>query len=117
MPCRMFISIGTASETWAPASFDRLPRHVGHPGHVDEQVVGPSPMSPLTPPLPWASRSMIRRIPTTCSFHMTGMSDMVLARRSRTPAPMFRSPSRSNEHAARHAPILKDAEPGHFSRP
>ena len=39
MPCRMFISIGKAIETCAPF-LDRLPARIGHPGHVDEQVVG-----------------------------------------------------------------------------
>ena len=39
MPCRMFISIGNASETWAPDVLDLLPGEVGHAGHVDEQVV------------------------------------------------------------------------------
>jgi hypothetical protein len=36
----MFSSIGTASDTPAPAVLHLLPAHVGHPGHVDEQVVG-----------------------------------------------------------------------------
>ena len=43
MPCRIFISIGTASETCAPASLTPLPAEVGHPGHVDEQIVGSEP--------------------------------------------------------------------------
>ena len=43
MPCRMFISIGKAIETCAPGVLDLLPAQVGHPGHVDEQVVGSDP--------------------------------------------------------------------------
>ena len=41
MPCRMFISIGTASETVAPASATFCQAMSDIAGHVDEQVVGP----------------------------------------------------------------------------
>ncbi len=41
MPWRMFISIGTASETCAPTSLTLSPGPFGHPGHVHEQVVRP----------------------------------------------------------------------------
>ena len=42
MPWRMFISIGKAIETCAPTSLTFF-QPVGHPGHVDEQVVGSEP--------------------------------------------------------------------------
>ena len=38
MPWRMFISIGKAIETCAPASFTFCHAYVRHAGHVDEQV-------------------------------------------------------------------------------
>ena len=52
MPWRMFISIGKAIETCAPTSLTALPGHVGHPGHVDEQVVRPDADVAVEPPVP-----------------------------------------------------------------
>ena len=42
-PWRMFISIGTASETCAPTSLTFCQRRVRHARHVDEEVVGADP--------------------------------------------------------------------------
>ena len=43
MPCRMFISIGNGDRDLRAGVLDPLPAQVGHPGHVDEQVVGSEP--------------------------------------------------------------------------
>ena len=63
MPCRMFISIGTASETCAPASLTFCQPRSDIPVMWMNRLSGPSPSLPLSPPWPWASRSKVGRMP------------------------------------------------------
>ena len=62
MPWRMFISIGTASETCAPRSFTFCQPKSDIPVMWMNRLSGPMPMWPL-PPTPAASLSKIGRMP------------------------------------------------------
>ena len=63
MPCRMFISIGTASETCAPTSLTFCQAMSDIPVMWTNRLSGPSPSRPLSPPRPWASKSKVGRMP------------------------------------------------------
>ena len=63
MPCRIFISIGTASETCTPTSLTFCQAMSDIPVIWTKRLSGPSPKVPLSPPLPWARRSKVGRIP------------------------------------------------------
>ena len=63
MPCRMFISIGTARETWAPTALTFSQARSDIPVMWTNRLSGPSPSVPLSPPWPWASKSKVGRMP------------------------------------------------------
>jgi hypothetical protein len=63
MPCRMTISIGTASETCAPASRVLRQAMCDMPVMCTNRLSGPMPSLPLSPPMPLASASKGSRMP------------------------------------------------------
>ena len=63
MPWRMFISIGTASETCAPTSLTLCQATSDMPVMWMNRLSGPIPMLPLRRPCPAASSSKIGRMP------------------------------------------------------
>ena len=62
MPWRMFISMGTASVTWAPTSLTFCHAASDIPVMWMNRLSGPMPMRPL-PPVPAARLSKIGRMP------------------------------------------------------
>ena len=63
MPWRMFISIGTASDTDAPTSLTFCHARSDMPVMWMNRLSEPRPSVPLSPPLPCASRSNVGRMP------------------------------------------------------
>src|SRR5882672_6813755 len=62
MPWRMFISIGKATETCTPWSLTPCQPRSDIPVMWMNRLSGPSPSVPLSPPLPWASKSRVGRM-------------------------------------------------------
>ena len=62
MPWRMFISIGTASDTCAPTSLTFCQARSDMPVMWTNRLSGPSPSVPLSPPWPLASSSKVGRM-------------------------------------------------------
>ena len=62
VPWRMFISIGKAIDTCTPLSWTACQPRFDIPVMWMNRLSEPSPSVPLSPPLPWASKSSVGRI-------------------------------------------------------